>query len=73
MSDNHGGLYNLINAHEKRIASLVVEVVLKDKEIRKWKEAWQQADDEAAQNQKHQVFYPAAIFESRHRRMQKHQ
>ncbi len=49
MSDNNGGLYNLINAHEKRIASLVVEVELKDKEVRKWKEAWQQADDEAYQ------------------------
>lgn len=31
--------------HEKRIASLVVEVEMKDKEVRKWKEAWQQADD----------------------------
>jgi len=53
MSDNHGGLplwlYNLINTHEERIAELVVEVELKDKEIRKWKEAWQQADDEAYQ------------------------
>ena len=49
MSDNHGGLYNLINAHEKRIASLVVELEMKDKEVRKWKEAWQQADDEAYQ------------------------
>ena len=49
MSDNHGGLYNLINAHEKRIASLIVEVEMKNKEIRKWKEAWQQADDDAYQ------------------------
>lgn len=47
MSDNHGGLYNLINAHEQRIASLIVEIEMKDKEIRKWKDAWQQADDEA--------------------------
>ena len=36
-----------LDVHEKRIASLVVEVEMKDKEIRKWKEAWQQADDEA--------------------------